>query len=214
MNVIDICKLAPVIPVLTVEEPEVSVPLAKVLLEGGLPAIEVTLRTPKALEVIRAMSRIEGAVVGAGTLLSSKDVWSAKEAGAKFGVSPGCTPALLNAAMKAGLPLLPGVATASELMILLDQGVEVVKFFPAHLAGGAPYIKALQAPFPNICFCPTGGITAENAEEYLLLPNVVCVGGSWVVPRTTLEKRDWTTISELTAVAANLKTSQPKSTTP
>lgn len=199
-----LCRLAPVIPVIVLHDPAHAVPLARALVAGGLPVLEVTLRTPAALDAIAAMATVEGGVVGAGTLLSPADVHAALGAGARFGVSPGTTPALLDACEAAGLPLLPGVATASEAMAMLDRGYRVQKFFPAEVAGGAAGLKALGAPLPQIGFCPTGGIGPGNVAAYLGLANVLCVGGSWVVPADRIAAQDWDAIARLAAEAAAL----------
>lgn len=199
-----IANLAPIIPVLVVEDAARARPLAEALVAGGLPALEVTLRTPAALEVIREMAAVPGGVVGAGTLLTPADVFAAKEAGAVFGVSPGATDRLLAACAEARLPLLPGAATATEVMALFDRGYRMVKFFPAEAAGGAPALRAIGAPIPQVSFCPTGGITPANARDYLSLPNVVCAGGSWVAPREAVEAGDWDRITGLARDAAEL----------
>ena len=166
--------------------------------------MEVTLRTPAALDVIREMAQVPGGVVGAGTLLTPADVRAAKAAGATFGVSPGATETLLKACEDEDLPLLPGAATASEAMALLERGYTMLKFFPAEAAGGAPALKAIGAPIPQISFCPTGGVTPENARDYLALPNVVCAGGSWVAPKDAVEAGDWARIETLARAAAAL----------
>ncbi|MCL4065239.1 bifunctional 4-hydroxy-2-oxoglutarate aldolase/2-dehydro-3-deoxy-phosphogluconate aldolase [Pseudomonas sp. GX19020] len=199
-----ICRLAPVVPVLVVEDVAQAAPLAKALVAGGLPALEVTLRTKAALDVIRAMAEIEGGVVGAGTLLTRADVKAAKAAGARFGVSPGATPALIEACEDEGLPLLPGAASASEAMALLERGYTVQKFFPAEQAGGAGFLKALSSPLPQVRFCPTGGISLKNAADYLALPNVLCVGGSWVAPKDALAAGAWAEVTRLAAEATGL----------
>ncbi|SEB88929.1 bifunctional 4-hydroxy-2-oxoglutarate aldolase/2-dehydro-3-deoxy-phosphogluconate aldolase [Rhodobacter sp. 24-YEA-8] len=199
-----ICRLAPVVPVLVVEDVAQAAPLAKALVAGGLPALEVTLRTKAALDVIRAMAEIEGGVVGAGTLLTRADVKAAKAAGARFGVSPGATPALIEACEDEGLPLLPGAASASEAMALLERGYTVQKFFPAEQAGGAGFLKALSSPLPEVRFCPTGGISLKNAADYLGLPNVLCVGGSWVAPKDALAAGAWAEVTRLSAEAKGL----------
>lgn len=201
-----ICRLAPVIPVLTVEDAGQAAPLARALVAGGLPVIEVTLRTPAALAAIAAMAAVEGAVVGAGTLLSPADVAAAAAGGARFAVSPGTTAALLDAVAATGLPFLPGAATASEVMALLERGFRVQKFFPAEVAGGVAALKALAAPLPQVAFCPTGGITAALAPSYLALGNVLCVGGSWVTPAAALGAGDWRRITALAREAALLGT--------
>ena len=201
----EICALAPIIPVIVVDELDHAVPLAKALVAGGLPVLEVTLRTPVALDAIRAMSEVDGGVVGAGTLVTPDDVRAAKEAGAKFGVSPGATDALLDACEADDLPLLPGAATASEAMRLLARGYDMLKFFPAEASGGAPALKSIGAPLPQISFCPTGGVSPENAHSYLSLPNVVCAGGSWVVPKAAMQAGDWGEIERLAKDAYRLK---------
>ena len=201
----EICALAPIIPVIVVDELDHAVPLAKALVAGGLPVLEVTLRTPVALDAIRAMSEVDGGVVGAGTLVTPDDVRAAKEAGAKFGVSPGATDALLDACEADDLPLLPGAATASEAMRLLARGYDMLKFFPAEASGGAPALKSIGAPLPQISFCPTGGVSPENAQSYLSLPNVVCAGGSWVVPKAAMQAGDWGEIERLAKDASRLK---------
>lgn len=200
----EICRLAPVVPVLVVQDVAHAAPLAQALVKGGLPALEVTLRTPAALDVIREMSQIEGGVVGAGTLLTSDDVENAKAAGATFGVSPGATDRLLDACEANALPLLPGATSASESMRLLERGYSVQKFFPAEAAGGAPFLKSLSSPLPQIRFCPTGGVSLKNAMDYLSLPNTLCVGGSWVAPGELVEAGDWDGIAALAAEAAAL----------
>ncbi|OWY01447.1 MULTISPECIES: bifunctional 4-hydroxy-2-oxoglutarate aldolase/2-dehydro-3-deoxy-phosphogluconate aldolase [Thioclava] len=199
-----ICELAPIVPVIVVKDVSHAAPLAKALVAGGLPALEVTLRTPCALDAIRAMADVEGGVVGAGTLLTPADVKAAKAAGAKFGVSPGATETLVKACEDEGLPLLPGAATASEVMKLLEMGYDVLKFFPAEASGGAPALKAIGAPIPQVSFCPTGGVSMKNANDYLSLPNVLCAGGSWVAPDAMVQSGDWAGIEALAREAAAL----------
>ncbi len=199
-----LCRLAPVIPVLVIDDVSTARALAEALIAGGLPALEVTLRTPVALDAIREMAKVEGGTVGAGTLLTPADVKAAVAAGAKFGVSPGATDTVLSACEEADLPLLPGAATASEVMRLLERGYTVQKFFPAEANGGAPALKAIGAPIPQVRFCPTGGVSLKNADEYLSLSNTLCVGGSWVVPKDLVAKGDWKAIEELAAQAAAL----------
>jgi len=200
-----ICRLAPVIPVLVIEDAERAVPLAKALVEGGLFALEVTLRTPAALAAIRAMAdAVPEAVLGAGTLLTGDDVRAAAAAGARFGVSPGAVAPVLDAAEDEGLPMLPGVATPTEAMTAAHR-CEVLKFFPAEQNGGPAMLRAWAAPLPNILFCPTGGITAQNAAAYLALPNVICVGGSWVAPADAVAAGDWERITRLARAAAALR---------
>src|SRR6056297_712877 len=199
-----LCHLAPIIPVLVVEDVAVARPLAEALIAGGLPVLEVTLRTGSALEVIREMAKVEGGVVGAGTLLTPEDVHNAVKAGARFGVSPGATDRLLDAGEAADLPLLPGAATASEAMALLERGYNVQKFFPAEANGGAAALKAIGAPIPQVRFCPTGGVTLANATDYLKLGNTLCVGGSWVAPADLVTAGDWAAIETLAREAAAL----------
>lgn len=200
----EICLLAPVVPVLVIDDAGSAASLAKALVAGGLPALEVTLRTPAALDAIRAMSEVEGGVVGAGTLVTPADVKAAKAAGARFGVSPGATDALLQACEDEDLPLLPGAATASEAMRLLERGYDVMKFFPAEASGGAKALKAIGGPLPQISFCPTGGVSTGNLNDYLSLPNVLCAGGSWVAPANLVEAGAWDEIEKLAAAAVKL----------
>lgn len=200
----EICALAPIVPVLVVDDEALARPLAEALVAGGLPALEVTLRTPAALDAIRAMSTVPGGVVGAGTLITPEDARAAKEAGAQFGVSPGATDALIAACEAEGLPLLPGAATASEAMQLLEKGYDMQKFFPAEASGGAPALKAIGAPLPQITFCPTGGVSPTNAKDYLSLSNVVCAGGSWVAPKDMVQNGDWAGIEALARAASEL----------
>lgn len=199
-----LCRLAPVIPVLVIDDLAHAAPLAGALVAGGLPVLEVTLRTPVALDAIRAMAQILGGHVGAGTLLTPADVKAAKAAGATFGVSPGATDRLLDACAEHDLPLLPGAATASEIMALLDRGHTTLKFFPAEQAGGAAYLKSIGSPIPQAKFCPTGGIGLKNAGDYLSLPNILCVGGSWVAPKAAMAAGNWAEITRLAAEAAAL----------
>ena len=182
-NIADIMALAPVIPVLVIDDVGNAHAIAEALVAGGLFALEVTLRTPAALDVIRAMSEIPGAVVGAGTVLNARDLDAAQAAGARFIVSPGLTSTVAEAALAADIPLLPGVATAGDIMRGLDAGLSNFKFFPAVASGGIPALKALVAPFGKVRFCPTGGVTQASMAEWLAVPGVACVGGSWMVPR-------------------------------
>ena len=200
-----VCQLAPVVPVIVVDDAATAGDLAQALVSGGLPALEVTLRTPAALDAIREMAKIEGGVVGAGTLLTPADVEAAKEAGATFGVSPGATDRLLDACEANDLPLLPGAASASEAMRLLERGYTVQKLFPAGAAGGAPLLKGIGAPIPQVKFCPTGGVSLANANDYLSLSNVICVGGSWVAPVSMVNAGDWAGITALAAEASKLE---------
>ncbi|SDO68169.1 2-dehydro-3-deoxyphosphogluconate aldolase / (4S)-4-hydroxy-2-oxoglutarate aldolase [Lutimaribacter pacificus] len=199
-----LCRKAPVIPVLVIEDAAHAVPLAQALVAGGLPVLEVTLRTPVALEAIAAMSQVAGGIVGAGTVLTPDDVTAARAAGAQFAVSPGATDRLLDACEAADLPILPGAATATEAMRLLERGYDTLKFFPASAIGGAPALRALGGPLPQLRFCPTGGIDTVNAPDYLSLPNVLCVGGSWVAPRKLVENGEWAAITGLARQAAAL----------
>ncbi len=200
----EICRLAPVVPVLVIDDLSQARPLAQALVAGGLPALEVTLRTPAALDAIRAMAEVPGGIVGAGTLLTPADVKAAKAAGAKFGVSPGATDRLIAACEDEGLPLLPGAATASEIMALLEKGYTVQKFFPAEQAGGAAFLKSIGSPIPQVSFCPTGGISLKLAPDYLCLKTILCVGGSWVAPKDAMARGDWAEITRLAQEAAAL----------
>ncbi|MDR7029248.1 2-dehydro-3-deoxy-phosphogluconate aldolase [Rhizobium rosettiformans] len=199
-------KLQPVVPVLIVEDAKTAVPLARALVAGGLKAIEITLRTDAALEAVRLVAQeVEGAVVGAGTILNAAHYAAAVDAGSQFIVSPGTTQELLDVARQSDIPLLPGAATASEIMALREEGYKVLKFFPAEQAGGAAYLKALSSPLAGTLFCPTGGISLKNAMDYLSLPNVVCVGGSWVAPKELVSAGDWAGITKLASEASALK---------
>lgn len=199
-------KSATVVPVLTIDDPSIGVEIARALLKGGLNLVEITLRTPAAVEVIRRIGKeVREANVGAGTVLDPDDAAKAIAAGARFIVSPGMTPRLLEAAQTWPIPYLPGAATASEAMALADLGYRVLKFFPAVPAGGVPYLKSLAAPLPGVMFCPTGGIDAGNAADFLALPNVAAVGGSWVAPAKEVGAQDWLAISALAHQAASLR---------
>lgn len=201
----EICGLAPVIPVLVVEDAAHAKPLAEALVSGGLPVLEVTLRTAAALDAIRAMSQVPGGVVGAGTLLKPADADAAKSAGARFAVSPGVTDALVDACEAADLPLLGGVATVGEAMRMLERGYTVAKFFPAEANGGAAALKAYAGPLPQMSFCPTGGVTPANAPDYLALPNVVCVGGSWMASAALQRDGRWDEVERLAREASALR---------
>ena len=206
MNGIDaILRLAPVIPVLTVASIDDAAPLARALVAGGLPVLEVTLRTPAALDAIRAMREVAGARVGAGTVRNSADVEKAFAAGAEFFVSPGLTESLAERVAEIGEPLLPGVATASDVMRGLELGLTRFKLFPASAAGGPALLQALAGPFPEVAFCPTGGVTQESAPAYLSLPNVACVGGTWIAPADLIAAGDWDAIRRRAAAAAALR---------
>jgi 2-dehydro-3-deoxyphosphogluconate aldolase/(4S)-4-hydroxy-2-oxoglutarate aldolase len=197
-----------VIPVLVIDDVSKAVPLARALCEGGLTLLEITLRTPAALPSIAAIAKaLPDVVVGAGTVRNASDARLAREAGARFAVSPGYTASLEAACVEIGLAWLPGVATASEVMAALDEGYDVLKFFPAETAGGIPMLNALAGPFPDVAFCPTGGIDANKAAAYLARTTVLCVGGSWLAPRAEVARGDWAKITELSAAAAGIKRS-------
>jgi 2-dehydro-3-deoxyphosphogluconate aldolase/(4S)-4-hydroxy-2-oxoglutarate aldolase len=202
----DLLATTPVVPVLAIDAVRTALPLAQALVAGGLSVLEITLRTPAALEIIRAISgELERAVVGAGTVLTPGQYRDAVRAGARFVVSPGATPALLDVAEASSVPFLPSALTSSEIMRLLERGYGCLKFFPAEPSGGVAYLAALAAPLPDARFCPTGGIDAARAPAYLALPNVVCVGGSWVAPRDAVAAEDWPAITRLARVAAALR---------
>ena len=198
-------SLAPVIPVIILDDVRKARPLAEALVAGGLPVLEVTLRTPHALQVIEEMAKVPGAVVGSGTVRSPLQMGHSVDAGAKFMVSPGASPRLLEAADGFSIPLLPGIGTPTEAMTAHEHGYYFLKFFPAEALGGAPVLKAFASPLSDIMFCPTGGIDLVKAKTYLALPNVICVGGSWVMPPDALEAGDWKRIEGLAREAAALK---------
>lgn len=198
---LELCQMAPVIPVLVVDDLEAAHGLSTALVRGGLPVLEVTLRTKCALDVIAIMAKTKGGIVGAGTLITPQDVENAVAAGATFGVSPGATDALIDACEAHGLPLLAGATSASEAMALMERGYTVQKFFPAQAAGGAPFLKSLASPLPQITFCPTGGVSLANASDYLASSNVICVGGSWVAPSSAVKAQDWDVIEALASDA-------------
>jgi 2-dehydro-3-deoxyphosphogluconate aldolase/(4S)-4-hydroxy-2-oxoglutarate aldolase len=201
-----VLDLAPVVPVVVIEDVSDAVPLARALVAGGLPAIEVTLRTPAALDAIREIAaEVPGAVVGAGTVITPDQVSASVAAGARFLVSPGWTDVLLDAMRAPGVPFLPGVSTTSEVVALLERGVREMKFFPAEAAGGTAYLRSLNGPLPQARFCPTGGIGPATAPDYLALPNVGCVGGSWMLPADAVAARDWGRVAELARAAAGLR---------
>lgn len=198
---------SPVVPVIVVDDVATAVPLARALVDGGIPVLEVTLRTPAGLDAIaRIAAEVPDAIVGAGTVLDPHDVEASVRAGARFVVSPGTTPELLDAVAEFGVPALPGVSSAGELMGLAARGFDHAKFFPAEPAGGVAYLKALAGPFPGFRFCPTGGIGQGNAADYLALPNVSSVGGSWLAPRDAVAAGDWDRIRSLARGAAALRT--------
>lgn len=205
LSPLDVMKDAPVIPVIVIRDVKDAVPMARALVAGGIRMLEVTLRTHAGLGAITAIAQqVPEAVVGAGTLRSREDVELATRAGARFGVSPGYTRAVGQACRDRGLPLLPGVATSAEIMTAMDDGYEEMKFFPALQAGGPAMLKAWQGPFADVRFCPTGGVSAENAASFLSLSNVVCVGGSWLVPQDAVDAGDWARIESLARAAAAL----------
>ncbi|WP_446009105.1 bifunctional 4-hydroxy-2-oxoglutarate aldolase/2-dehydro-3-deoxy-phosphogluconate aldolase [Candidatus Electrothrix sp.] len=197
-SALDVLQAGPVIPVIVIGNPDHAVPLAQALLAGGIKVLEITLRSDAALEAIqRIREEVPGALVGAGTVLSGEELHAVAEAGGCFAISPGLTPNLLKAADKEAIPLIPGIATASELMVALEAGLNEMKFFPAQAAGGVPMLKSLSGPFPQVTFCPTGGLTLQNYNDYLALDNVACVGGSWLVPSASIEQEDWPAITRL-----------------
>jgi len=199
-------RQAPVVPVLVIDDVADAVPLAKALVEGGLPVLEITLRTKAAPYCIRAIkAEVRGAIVGSGTVLDRHTLKLSEELGCAFAVSPGATPQLIEAAQRVKTPLLPATRSPSEAMILLEHGYGLQKFFPAEQSGGAAYLSALISPLPQVKFCPTGGITAEIAPNYLKLANVITIGGSWMAPKALIAKKDWAGIAKLAAAAARLK---------
>lgn len=200
-----IMDLSPVIPVIVIDDPDQAVPLATALYRGGLKVLEVTLRTEYGLQAIADIGQaLPDAVVGAGTVITSDDVKNARQAGARFLVSPGCTPRLLASAQAEDIALLPGVNTPSEAMLLLEQGLRHLKFFPAEAAGGVAMLKSIAGPLPQLRFCPTGGINPQNAASYLDLPNVACVGGTWMLDKRAIAAGDWDTVERLSREAAGL----------
>jgi 2-dehydro-3-deoxyphosphogluconate aldolase/(4S)-4-hydroxy-2-oxoglutarate aldolase len=206
MRIAEVVSAAPVIPVIVLYRAADAVPLARALLSGGLPVLEVTLRSDAALESIEAIARaVPQAIVGAGTVLSRADLQAAREAGARFAVSPGVAPELLAAGRESDLPLLPGVMTPTEVMAALGAGYDTLKFFPAAQAGGVEMLKAWAGPFPRVRFCPTGGIGLATALDYLALPNVCCVGGSWITPAASVRAADWSAITRLAQQARQLR---------
>lgn len=206
LTALEVMQDAPVIPVIVLTDVAHAVPLARALLAGGIRMLEVTLRTPQALACMEAIARdVPDAVVGAGTIRSAADAQASVMAGARFGVSPGYTSKVGQACRDLGLPLLPGVGTGSEIMMAQEDGYTELKFFPAMQAGGIPMLKAWHGPFGEVKFCPTGGVSAANALEFLALPNVACVGGSWIVPNDAIAAKDWGRIEKLAREATQLK---------
>lgn len=202
----EVMTTSPVMPVMVINQLDQAVPLARALVDGGLKVLEITLRTPVALDAIRKIkAEVPGAIVGAGTIINTETLHQAIDAGAEFIVSPGVTDTLIAAALKTGVPILPGVATSSEVMKLLEMGITAMKFFPAEAAGGIPMLKSFGGPLPQVTFCPTGGVNPKNAPEYLALKNVACVGGSWMAPAELVDAGDWDEIQRRAAEAAGLK---------
>lgn len=204
LTIRQICNTAAVIPVLVIDNLQTAQPMAQALIKGGLPVLEVTLRTPVALDAISAMAQVAGSIVGAGTILTAEDLVAAKQAGAVFGVSPGATEDLLQAAADEQFMLLPGAATASEVMRLMEYGYDTLKFFPAEAAGGVNMLKSLAGPLPQVAFCPTGGVNPQNVSQYLALSNVLCVGGTWVTPSDKVNSGDWAAIQKLALQASQV----------
>jgi 2-dehydro-3-deoxyphosphogluconate aldolase/(4S)-4-hydroxy-2-oxoglutarate aldolase len=201
----DLLELSPVMPVVVIDDADDAVPTARALLAGGIGVIELTLRTPAALAAIeRVATEVPDIVIGAGTVTSPDQAKQAADAGSKFLVTPGCTDAVLDACFETGLPFLPGASTVSEAMKLAERGLTVLKFFPAEASGGVAYLKSIAGPLPGLKFCPTGGITVASAPTYLALPNVGCIGGSWLTPKSALSARDFSAIEALAAEAAKL----------
>jgi 2-dehydro-3-deoxyphosphogluconate aldolase/(4S)-4-hydroxy-2-oxoglutarate aldolase len=205
MTLLEIMRSASVIPVIAIDDPDHAVPLAKALVAGGIRVLEVTLRTEHGLGAIRAMSEVEGAIVGVGTLTTAEEFAASRDAGAVFGVSPGLTQALIDAARSSGLPLLPGVMTPSEVMAAREAGFRQLKLFPAVPAGGVGMLNAIGGPLPDVTFCPTGGISIDTAPAFLACKNVACVGGSWLTPKDAIQAGDWGRITELARAAAALR---------
>jgi 2-dehydro-3-deoxyphosphogluconate aldolase/(4S)-4-hydroxy-2-oxoglutarate aldolase len=208
MTLLDIMRTSPVIPVIAIDNIEHAVPLARALVDGGIRVLEVTLRTEHGIPAIRAIAKeVPGAIVGVGTLTQPDELAAARDAGAVFGVSPGLTPSLVDAARLSGLPLLPGVMTPSEVMAAREAGFRQLKLFPAVPAGGVGMLNAIAGPLPDVTFCPTGGISQETATQFLSCKNVACVGGSWLTPKDALKAGDWARITELARAAAALRPS-------
>ncbi|OAI09407.1 keto-deoxy-phosphogluconate aldolase [Methylomonas methanica] len=206
VSIKEVMTTSPVMPVMVINQLDQAVPLARALVEGGLKVLEITLRTPVALDAIRRIkAEVPGAIVGAGTIINTQTLKNAIDAGAEFIVSPGITDSLLDAALASGVPILPGVITPSEVMRLMERGITAMKFFPAEAAGGIPMLKSIGGPLPQVTFCPTGGVNPKNAVEYLALSNVACVGGSWMAPSELVDAGDWAEITRRAAEASALK---------
>jgi 2-dehydro-3-deoxyphosphogluconate aldolase/(4S)-4-hydroxy-2-oxoglutarate aldolase len=207
LTIKEIMTISPIVPVMVINNVEHAVPLAKALVKGGLKVLEITLRTPAALESIRRIkAEVPDAIVGAGTIINIETLNQAIEAGAQFIVSPGTTDKLIDAALATGVPLLPGIANPSDAMRLLEKGITAMKFFPAEAAGGIPMLKSIGAPIPQITFCPTGGVSQKNVKAYYDLPNVACVGGSWMCAANLVDAENWDEITRLSAEAIQLAT--------
>ena len=208
LTIKEIMTISPIVPVMVINNVEHAVPLAKALVKGGLKVLEITLRTPAALESIRRIkAEVPDAIVGAGTIINIETLNQAIDAGAQFIVSPGTTDKLIDAAIATGVPLLPGIANPSDAMRLLEKGITAMKFFPAVAAGGVPILKSIGAPIPQITFCPTGGVSQKNVKEYYGLSNVACVGGSWMCAASLVDAENWDEITRLSAEAVQLATS-------
>ena len=206
VSINEVMNTSPVMPVMVINNLEQAVPLAQALVAGGLKVLEITLRTPVALDCIRRIKdEVPDAIVGAGTIINTHTLYQALDAGAEFIVSPGVTDTLIDEALSSGIPILPGVVTPSEVMRLLEKGITSMKFFPAEAAGGIPMLKSIGGPLPQVTFCPTGGVNPKNAPDYLALNNVACVGGSWMAPADLVDAGDWTEITRRAAEAAALK---------
>ncbi|WP_027159346.1 bifunctional 4-hydroxy-2-oxoglutarate aldolase/2-dehydro-3-deoxy-phosphogluconate aldolase [Methylobacter luteus] len=206
VSIKEIMNTSPVVPVMVINKLEHAVPLAHALVEGGLKVLEITLRTPIALDAIkRIKAEVPGAIVGAGTVINLDTLKKAIDVGSEFLVSPGVTESLIDAAIKSGVPILPGVISPSEVMRLMEKGITEMKFFPAEAAGGIPMLKSIGGPLPQVTFCPTGGISLKNAADYLALSNVACIGGSWMAPADLVDKEDWDEIKRRATEAAALK---------
>jgi 2-dehydro-3-deoxyphosphogluconate aldolase/(4S)-4-hydroxy-2-oxoglutarate aldolase len=206
ISIQDIMNTSPVIPVMVINKIEQAVPLANALVEGGLKVLEITLRTPVALDAIKKIkAEVPGAIVGTGTVINLETLKKAIDVGSEFLVSPGITENLIDAALKAGTPILPGITSPSEVMRLMELGITQMKFFPAEAAGGIPMLKSIGGPLPQVTFCPTGGVNPKNAADYLALKNVACVGGSWMAPVELVDTGNWDEITRLAKGAANIK---------
>lgn len=202
----EILSAGAVIPVMAIDDLSTAVDLAHALVEGGIPTLEITLRTPVGVDAIRLIAKeVPNAIVGAGTVTNPEQLQAVEDAGAVFAISPGLHETLAKASHQSSIPLIPGVATPGEVQLALEHGINTLKLFPAEVVGGKAMLKALYGPYPDICFCPTGGITLESAPEYLALPNVLCVGGSWLTPKDAVKNQDWATITRLAKEAAALK---------